>query len=302
MTDAASGAAAPPSARRPSAARPAPPRSACRRTRPARRRRASRRSGPAALLAMLVVGGGDLRARRLAAFALARIDDHRRDVGRRGRDPRRPRRSPEGANLFTLATAAARGARSRRCRPCRAGVDRRAARRRCAVDVDGARARSSSGGRRHGASSSTPTGRCSPSSATTRPTPRRGLPVVDDSRRRRLGARASARRSTRSTSTPRRRLGVADAGRRRQRGAARWRPRRRRGRLRRSTPARRLDRVFGFYTPSLRTTELIPGQVRLLRSLLAGREDDRPARDPRRRPHGTYMPEPTPEPTRDARP
>jgi len=31
--------------------------------------------------------------------------------------------------------------------------------------------------------------------------------------------------------------------------------------------------IFGFYTPTLRTTELIPGQVRLLRSLLAGRED-----------------------------
>ena len=30
--------------------------------------------------------------------------------------------------------------------------------------------------------------------------------------------------------------------------------------------------VFGFYTPNLRTTELIPGQVRLLRSLLNGRE------------------------------
>lgn len=30
--------------------------------------------------------------------------------------------------------------------------------------------------------------------------------------------------------------------------------------------------VFGFYTPSLRTTELIPGQVRLLRSLIIGRE------------------------------
>jgi POTRA domain-containing FtsQ-type protein len=30
--------------------------------------------------------------------------------------------------------------------------------------------------------------------------------------------------------------------------------------------------VFGIYTPSLRTTELIPGQVRLLRSLLADRE------------------------------
>ena len=31
--------------------------------------------------------------------------------------------------------------------------------------------------------------------------------------------------------------------------------------------------VFGFYTPTLRTTELIPGQVRLLRSMLAGREE-----------------------------
>lgn len=30
--------------------------------------------------------------------------------------------------------------------------------------------------------------------------------------------------------------------------------------------------VFGFYTPSLRTTEIIPGQVRLLASLLVGRE------------------------------
>lgn len=30
--------------------------------------------------------------------------------------------------------------------------------------------------------------------------------------------------------------------------------------------------VFGFYTPTLRTPELIPGQVRLLRSLIIGRE------------------------------
>jgi hypothetical protein len=30
--------------------------------------------------------------------------------------------------------------------------------------------------------------------------------------------------------------------------------------------------IFGFYTPSLRRPDLIPGQVRLLRSLLAGRE------------------------------
>lgn len=30
--------------------------------------------------------------------------------------------------------------------------------------------------------------------------------------------------------------------------------------------------IFGFYTPNLRQAELVPGQVRLLRSLLAGRE------------------------------
>jgi cell division protein FtsQ len=50
--------------------------------------------------------------------------------------------------------------------------------------------------------------------------------------------------------------------------------------------------VFGFYTPTLRTTDLIPGQVRLARSLLYGREaavlrivlaDDR---------SGTYVPRP----------
>jgi cell division septal protein FtsQ len=55
--------------------------------------------------------------------------------------------------------------------------------------------------------------------------------------------------------------------------------------------------IFGFYTPTLRTTELIPGQVRLLRSLLADREatvarvvlaDDA---------NGTYLPKPTPRPS-----
>jgi cell division septal protein FtsQ len=59
--------------------------------------------------------------------------------------------------------------------------------------------------------------------------------------------------------------------------------------------------VFGFYTPTLRTTELIPGQVRLLRSLLAGREasvsrvilaDDE---------SGTYVPVETPRPSRGER-
>ena len=39
--------------------------------------------------------------------------------------------------------------------------------------------------------------------------------------------------------------------------------------------------IFGFYTPSLRTPELIPGQVRLLRSLLIGREAARRAGHPR---------------------
>jgi cell division septal protein FtsQ len=53
--------------------------------------------------------------------------------------------------------------------------------------------------------------------------------------------------------------------------------------------------IFGFYTPSLRTTDLIPGQVRLLRSLLIGREPliDRVilASDT----DGTYVPKPTPK-------
>lgn len=56
--------------------------------------------------------------------------------------------------------------------------------------------------------------------------------------------------------------------------------------------------IFGFYTPTLRTTDLIPGQVRLLNALLAGREgqvakvilaDDQ---------SGTYVPKDTPAPTK----
>ena len=55
--------------------------------------------------------------------------------------------------------------------------------------------------------------------------------------------------------------------------------------------------VFGFYTPSLRTPELIPGQVRLLRSLLIGREQlvDRVILASET--DGTYIPKPTPKPT-----
>jgi cell division septal protein FtsQ len=55
--------------------------------------------------------------------------------------------------------------------------------------------------------------------------------------------------------------------------------------------------VFGFYTPSLRQPDLIPGQVRLLRSLLAGREAtvDRVilASDT----SGTYVPRPSAAPS-----
>jgi hypothetical protein len=58
--------------------------------------------------------------------------------------------------------------------------------------------------------------------------------------------------------------------------------------------------IFGFYTPSLRTTDLIPGQVRLLRSLLIGREPliERVilASDT----DGTYVPKPTPKPSSSA--
>ncbi|OGO59034.1 MAG: hypothetical protein A2V85_01340 [Chloroflexi bacterium RBG_16_72_14] len=60
--------------------------------------------------------------------------------------------------------------------------------------------------------------------------------------------------------------------------------------------------VFGFYTPTLRTTDLIPGQVRLFRSLILGQEDtvlrviladDRSA---------TMIPRPTPRPSPTPKP
>jgi cell division septal protein FtsQ len=60
--------------------------------------------------------------------------------------------------------------------------------------------------------------------------------------------------------------------------------------------------VFGFYTPTLRTTDLIPGQVRLLRSLLLGREDTVLSvilADDR---SGTYVPRATPKASATPRP
>jgi hypothetical protein len=60
--------------------------------------------------------------------------------------------------------------------------------------------------------------------------------------------------------------------------------------------------VFGFYTPTLRTTDLIPGQVRLLRSLIAGREDGVQRIVLADDHSGTYVPRITPQPSATARP
>jgi hypothetical protein len=55
--------------------------------------------------------------------------------------------------------------------------------------------------------------------------------------------------------------------------------------------------VFGFYTPTLRTPELIPGQVRLLRSLLIGREPLIERVILASETDGTYTTKPTPSPS-----
>ncbi len=60
--------------------------------------------------------------------------------------------------------------------------------------------------------------------------------------------------------------------------------------------------VFGIYTPTIRTPELIPEQVRLLRSLLAGRESTIDRVILASGTEGTYVPKPTPTPSPSARP
>jgi hypothetical protein len=55
--------------------------------------------------------------------------------------------------------------------------------------------------------------------------------------------------------------------------------------------------VFGFYTPTLRTPELIPGQVRLLRSLLIGREPQMDRIILASETDGTYTTRATPSPS-----
>jgi hypothetical protein len=60
--------------------------------------------------------------------------------------------------------------------------------------------------------------------------------------------------------------------------------------------------VFGFYTPTLRPTDLIPGQVRLLRSLLSGQEATVARVILAGDKSGTYIPRPTPAPTKSPKP
>jgi hypothetical protein len=55
--------------------------------------------------------------------------------------------------------------------------------------------------------------------------------------------------------------------------------------------------VFGFYSPATRPTDMIPGQVRLLRSLLAGREETLARVILASETDGTFVPKRTPAPT-----
>jgi hypothetical protein len=55
--------------------------------------------------------------------------------------------------------------------------------------------------------------------------------------------------------------------------------------------------VFGFYTPTLRSPAIIPGQVRLLRSLLIGREPLVDRVILANETDGTYTTKPTPKPS-----
>jgi hypothetical protein len=58
------------------------------------------------------------------------------------------------------------------------------------------------------------------------------------------------------------------------------------------------DAVFGFYSPATRPTEMIPGQVRLLRSLLAGREATVERVILASETDGTFVPRATPQPSK----
>ena len=123
------------------------------------------------------------------------------------------------------------------------------------------------------------------------------LPVIDD-RRAAVGG-AVDRDAPRRTGPGRRHAaGIARPGRPGQRGDRAAGPGHRRERLRRCGPTRQgWIAIFGFYTPSLRTPDLIPGQVRLLRSLLIGREPLIERVILASETDGTYVPKRTPKPS-----
>ena len=138
---------------------------------------------------------------------------------------------------------------------------------------------------------------CSPSSATTRRPAAAALPLVEDRRPASCLARASARRSTRSTSMPR--TGSARS-RRRMSAAAReaCASARRRATASCSHGDGRLDRGLRLLHPdACATTELIPGQVRAApeppRRPRAARRDRIILADDR---NGTYIPRARPPP------
>ena len=56
--------------------------------------------------------------------------------------------------------------------------------------------------------------------------------------------------------------------------------------------------VFGYYSPATRPADMIPGQVRLLRSLLTGREATVAKIILASETDGTYIPKQTPKPSR----
>ena len=246
-----------------------------RRTRPVRRASAGLSTRPGRRRA----GDARLGGRRSTASAPRPAFDYTTAPARRASSsPTRPasRRAlaaARGENLFRLSDRAARRRRSRRCRP---STTRR-------VDVRlpgdagghhrGARAGPRLAGRRARATSPTPTATLFARLGRRRRRRRRpACPVVDDRRAASAGlvGRVAARPGRPRRGDPARlaRARPTSAARR-----SRW-PSRSPTRTASSSEPEPAgwSAVFGFYTPSLRTTELIPGQVRLLRSLLDGRE------------------------------
>ena len=67
-------------------------------------------------------------------------------------------------------------------------------------------------------------------------------------------------------------------------------------------PGTRWTAVFGIYTDTIRPPSIIPGQVRLLAGLLAGREESVARITLASETDGTYVPAPSPTPSASAKP